>query len=193
MMNYEVQQATDAGAPQKRMSLLAGAQGERTSIIFALEIRDGERMKLTDRPDYIQSSANWTGQYLPPYNEMGRGNPGDWSVPVRGTDGALQPYNGGAWYQYQGQWMQDVTYAPLADNSGQNRSVRHVDPGCGFEFGSGASYLPHLNPLGDPARPSATLETQDYLSDILRLLHIGLVLIGSQSATLRQSDARCTR
>ncbi|HIM34491.1 MAG TPA: hypothetical protein EYM33_03080 [Pseudomonadales bacterium] len=166
MMNYEVQQATDAGAPQKRMSLLAGAQGERTSIIFALEIRDGERMKLTDRPDYIQSSANWTGQYLPPYNEMGRGNPGDWSVPVRGTDGALQPYNGGAWYQYQGQWMQDVTWAPLADNSGRNRSVRHVDPGCGFEFGSGASYLPHLNPIGDPARPAATLEAQDYLSGL---------------------------
>ena len=34
MMNYEVQQATDAGAPQKRMSLLAGAQGERTSVIL---------------------------------------------------------------------------------------------------------------------------------------------------------------
>lgn len=166
-INYEFQEAMEDGAPQKRLSLLAGAQGERTSAIFALEIRDGERMRLTDRPEYIVSSANWTGQYLPPYNETGRGNPGDWSVPQRLPWGDFRPYSGGAWYQHQGQWFQEYTAAPLADNLGRNFSVRHTDPGCGYWFGAGEADNPQL-PVLDPngARPRATLADGDFIGGL---------------------------
>ena len=47
MVNYEYSQPIENGTPAKRMGLLAGAQGDRTSIIFALEIRDQARMKQT--------------------------------------------------------------------------------------------------------------------------------------------------
>ena len=43
-INYEFQQALEDGAPLRNVSLLAGAQGDRTSAIFALEIRDGDSM-----------------------------------------------------------------------------------------------------------------------------------------------------
>lgn len=90
-VNYEFRQPLENGAPEKRLSLLAGAQGERTSVIFALEIRDQERMKGTDRPDYIISSANWTGQLVHPYQERPWSHPGDWYSPVRNSAGELQP------------------------------------------------------------------------------------------------------
>ena len=69
--------------------LLAGAQGERTSLIFAVEISDADSMAQTDRPDYVVNSAGWTGQNLPTYGERGNGLPGDWRVPLRNATGAL--------------------------------------------------------------------------------------------------------
>ena len=89
MVNYEFQQPLDDGAPYKSIGLLAGAQGDRTSAIFALEIRDADSMPFTARPDYILSSAGWTGQLLPTYGERGNGLPGDWRVPVRDNSGEL--------------------------------------------------------------------------------------------------------
>ena len=89
MVNYEFQQALDDGAPYRALGLLAGAQGDRTSAIFALEIRDADRMPFTARPDYIVNSAGWTGQLLPTYGERGNGLPGDWRVPLRNENGEL--------------------------------------------------------------------------------------------------------
>ena len=103
MMSYEYQQPFEDGAPASKLSLLAGAQGERTSVIFALEIRDQDRMKQTDRPDYVLSSANWTGQYVDPYQERPWSLPGEFTIPVRDTTGDLQAHpSGGGWYRVPG-------------------------------------------------------------------------------------------
>ena len=100
MVNYEFSQPLENGAPEKRLGLLAGAQSERTSVIFALEIRDVERMKQTDRPDYVISSANWTGQYLHPYQERPWAHPGEYLIPVRDEGGELEPHPSSAtWYR----------------------------------------------------------------------------------------------
>ncbi|MCY4012893.1 MAG: TonB-dependent receptor [Gammaproteobacteria bacterium] len=96
-VNYEYRQPLENGAPEKRLGILAGAQGERTSVIFALEIRDQERMKGTDRPEYIISSANWTGQLVHPYQERPWSHPGDWMAPIRNTSGELQPPQSHTW------------------------------------------------------------------------------------------------
>ena len=89
MINYEFQQAFEEGAPYRNVSLLAGSQGDRTSAVFALEIRDADSMPFTARPDYIVNSAGWTGQLLPTYGERGNGLPGDWRVPLRDMNGEL--------------------------------------------------------------------------------------------------------
>ena len=89
MVNFETQQALENGAPYRKLGLLAGAQGERTSLIFAVEISDADSMAQTDRPDYVVNSAGWTGQNLPTYGERGNGLPGDWRVPLRNATGAL--------------------------------------------------------------------------------------------------------
>ena len=103
-INYEFQQALEDGAPLRNVSLLAGAQGDRTSAIFALEIRDGDSMPFTSRPDYIINSAGWTGQLLPTYGERGNGLPGDWRVPLRNTSGDLYvPDDIGTWYMANAQ------------------------------------------------------------------------------------------
>ncbi len=166
MMNYEYEQPLENGAPSTRLGLLAGAQGERTSVIFALEIRDQDRMKLTDRPEYIVSSANWTGQYLPPYNETGRGNPGDWSVPVRGADGALVPYRGDNWHQIDGVWFNEGG-SMTGDNQGRVAARRTVDPGCGYAFGAGNANVP-MRPALDPngANPNDTVDDADHVSGL---------------------------
>ncbi len=166
MMNYEYEQPVENGAPSKRVSLLAGAQGERTSLIFALEIRDQERMKLTDRPDYIVSTANWSGQYLPSYNEAGRGNPGDWSVPVRGADGALAPYRGDSWHQIDGVWFQEMGWMNQGDNQGRIATRRRADPGCGHPWGAGNDSYgePRASIYAD--NPNKTVSNTDHVGGL---------------------------
>ena len=171
LVNYELEQPLENGAPNRRLGLLAGAQGERTSLVFALEIRDQDRMKLTDRPDYIISSANWTGQLLPTYNDTGRGNPGDWSLPVRGADGALVPYRGANWHQIDGQWFNEGG-SPTGDNQGRVAARRAADPGCGYPFGAGHDDIPQLSAIDpngdnpnltfDKDRPAAGLGYADF-------------------------------
>ena len=103
-VEYEYRQPLENGAPEKKLGILAGAQGERTSVIFAMEVRDSARMKGTDRPDYIISSANWTGQLVHPYQERPWSHPGDWNVPVRDSAGVLSPVPSGgvSWYRLPG-------------------------------------------------------------------------------------------
>jgi outer membrane receptor protein involved in Fe transport len=102
-MSYQI--PMEDGEPYRKIGLLAGAQGDRTSVVFALEISDAESMAQTQRPDYIQASAGWTGQLLPTYGERGNGLPGDWRVPLRNSTGELylpdqtNPY----WYEANGQ------------------------------------------------------------------------------------------
>ena len=89
-VRYEVQQQVEDGTPSKSIGLLAGAQGERTSAIFAMEIRDEERWEATARPEFIVSSTGWTGQMLPTYGESDRASPGNWRVPHRSATGELE-------------------------------------------------------------------------------------------------------
>ena len=125
MVNYELSQPLESGAPEKRLGLLAGAQGERTSVIFALEIRDVERMKQTDRPEYIVSSAGWTGQYLHPYQERPWAHPGEYLIPVRDESGNLEPAPSSAtWYRLpeSERWGWGNTGGWLADRYSPTRS-----------------------------------------------------------------------
>ena len=166
-INYEFEQPMENGAPNRRLGLLAGAQGERTSVIFALEIRDQDRMKLTDRPDYIVSSANWTGQLLPTYNDGGdRSHPGDWSRPIRNAAGELVPYRGANWHQIEGQWFNDGGFQ-TGDNQGRVAARRQSDPGCGYPFGAGHDNIPQRQPI-DPNgdNPTQTVDPDRHASGL---------------------------
>jgi len=171
--SYEAQYPEDTSL-SKRFGLLAGAQGERTSAIFGLEIRDQPSIPATDRPEFIVASAGWTGQLLPTYGERGQSLPGDWRVPHRFPDGTLenpplsgwQRFDSGnappGWFQTSGPWFRYPEGYPgqnsyeyqgerfgystsRADNQGQLRIVPRYDPGCMFPFGGGH------DDLGDPS------------------------------------------
>ena len=167
MVNQEYEQPLTDGAPSRRFSLLAGAQGERTSAIFALEIRDQERMPLTSRPEFIVATANWSGQYLPSYNETGRGNPGDWMVPVRNSNGDLVPYRGDSWHQINGVWYQELGWANHGDNQGRLAVRRRADPGCGYPFGGGYNDFGRREPI-DPNgdNPNQTVSNDDHVGGL---------------------------
>ena len=173
LVNYEAQQP-EGTTPSKRLGLLAGAQGERTSAIFALEIRDQDSISATERPDFIVNSTGWTGQLLPTYGEREQSLPGDWRVPSRFSNGQLenpplagwQRFDSGnappGWIQTSGPWFRYPEGYPgqnqyehmgerfgyatsRADNQGQIRMLRRYDPGCGYPFGGGH------DDLGDPS------------------------------------------
>ena len=99
-VRYSLQQPVEDGAPQKTFGLLAGAQGERTSSVFALEIRDTARMNATDRPDFIVSSTGWTGMPLPTYGEWDHSSPGSWRVPHRTATGEFETPPLAGWTNY---------------------------------------------------------------------------------------------
>ena len=98
--NYSVQQAVENGEPSRTFSLLAGAQSEQSSAIFAMSIRDVDRMSSTARPRFIIASAGWTGQLLPTWTETGSSHPGDWRVPFRNETGELAPWTPSGWAQF---------------------------------------------------------------------------------------------
>ena len=158
MVNQEYEQPLTDGAPSRRFSLLAGAQGERTSAIFALEIRDQERMPLTSRPEFIVATANWSGQYLPSYNETGRGNPGDWMVPVRNSNGDLVPYRGDSWHQINGVWYQELGWANHGTTRAGSRYVGEPTRAAGIP--SVAATM--TSGAGNPSIPTATIPTRRY-------------------------------
>ena len=173
-VSYSLQQALDEGAPSKSLGILAGAQGDRTSAIFAIEIRDVESMPATARPRFIVSSTGWTGQLLPTYGERGASLPGEWRVPRRYPTGELEqpPLSGwqnfanpadappgfiassGPWHLYpavQGEsdYYYEGTAHPFpsarADGISRLRTLRRYDPGCHYPFGGGH------DSLGDPS------------------------------------------
>jgi len=137
-ISYDHSQPMDTNAPTTNLSFLAGIQGERGSAIFAIELRDQERMRFTDRPDYILSAADpWIGNtYTPWWHDAGgRANPGDYHVPYRGSNGDL--LSNGDWSAFPaiahtGSWGLVGSAA-----AGPARNVTRTDPGCGYGFGAG--------------------------------------------------------
>lgn len=140
-ISYDRSQALDNGAPTTNLSLLAGIQGERGGAIFAIELRDQERMRFTDRPDYILTAADpWLGStYTPWWHDAGgRSNPADYHVPARHPDGTLVAYQDWSYspeHSFTGAWGN-----PGSAAAGKGFSLRRTDPGCGYGFGSGPDY-----------------------------------------------------
>ena len=139
------------GAANSGISLLAGVQGDRGRAIFAMEMRDVDRMRFTDRPEFIIDTKNpwqrhssalnpsnrfypqtqWSKFWKDSYNVGG--NPASrFGAPVRDVNGdlvAMDEYafgresNGQAW----------------GDNVGMLARTLVKDPTCGHSFGSGYS------------------------------------------------------
>ena len=142
-INYNNLLALRGGAPNQGISMMAGAQGERTKATFALELRDIGQMKHTERPEYIVGLENpWNRQIAPGWSDSGgRSNPSDWQVPNRRSDGTREvnalpaDHLHGAGNQLadsMGVFPAKYSQSPGGD---WNRSMR--DPGCGYGFGAG--------------------------------------------------------
>ena len=58
MVSLDYGQPIEDGAANTGFSLLGGVQGDRGRAIFAMELRDQERMRFTDRPRYIIDTKN---------------------------------------------------------------------------------------------------------------------------------------
>lgn len=154
-ISYDVQQAFDNGAPTTNLSLLAGIQGERGGAIFAIELRDQERMRYTDRPEYILTAADPWAQtrYTAFWHDAGsRSSPGDFTVPVRNANGDLQPQS----WQAENVTTNIIGYKA----TGGVLSIGLADPGCGYGFAGGhnswggirqtSEYIPHNPPFNIP-------------------------------------------
>lgn len=132
-ISYDHSQAIESGAPVTNLSLIAGTTSDRGSVMFAMELRNQDRMRYTDRPDFIPSAGDpWIGdQYTPWWHDAGsRSNPGEFQVPMRGADGTLKPRN----------WWEDAITgdSPVGHAAtGRVMSVSRTDPGCGYGFGAG--------------------------------------------------------
>jgi outer membrane receptor protein involved in Fe transport len=142
-LSYDFQQAIDGGSPITTLGLLAGIQGERGGAIFAIEMRDQERMRFTERPDFILSSADpWAGlDYTPWWHDRGDGGlPGTFNVPIRNTEGELMPLGApgtyDAWDATRGR-ARNYDHFIGHSATGPVSSVERADPGCGYGFGGG--------------------------------------------------------
>ena len=136
-VQYTNQRALEKGAPNQNLSVFAGAQGDRTKAIFAMELREVSQMRIvSSRPEYIISvQSPWGNQKPgPAWHDAGdRSNPGDWWIPVRDSMGNLvedpAPPPAGA--------------QPLYDNlggiqrQGWGDGNKMADPGCEYGFGAG--------------------------------------------------------
>ncbi len=127
---YDMQQAVEKGAPVTNLSMLAGVQGERGGAIFAVELRRGERMRYTDRPEFILAAVDpWGRNEVVPYwhDAADRATPGDFKVPDRNAVGdyKLTAFDGNS----------PLGFAATNAIVGYQRS----DPGCEYGFGSGYS------------------------------------------------------
>lgn len=142
-INYNNLLALRDGAPNQGISMLAGAQGERTKAVFSLELRDIGQMKHTARPEYIFGLENpWNNQVSPGWSDAAdRSNPSDWKVPNRTENGErvsnplpedhLHNANN-AIADSLGVFNPKWTQSPGGDWNDEMR-----DPGCGYGFGAG--------------------------------------------------------
>ena len=131
-VRYDHSQSVDSGAPVTNLSLIAGTRSDRGSIMFAMELRNQDRMRYTDRPDFIPSAGDpWLGlEWTPWWHDAGaRSNPGEFQVPSRDATGALRP----VW------WENPITGDHPVGHAATSRvlGVARLDPGCGYGFGAG--------------------------------------------------------
>jgi|SaaInl7_100m_RNA_FD_contig_31_3088442_length_4015_multi_36_in_0_out_0_1 outer membrane receptor protein involved in Fe transport len=151
-IEYNIQQAFDNGAPTTNLAMLAGVQGERGGAIFAMELRDQERMRFTDRPDYILASADpWEANSFTTWwnDAAGRsGAPSEFNVPQRNSLGNLIPQWGGPFPANLDGGHPTGHYV-----TGPLQAIVQFDPGCGFGFGSGHNDGGTLNYRGQFASP----------------------------------------
>ena len=132
-VRYDHSQSVESGAPVTNMSMIAGTKSDRGSIMFAMELRNQDRMRFTERPDYILSAADpWLGtRWTAWWHDAGsRSNPGEFQVPSRSSTGELQP---------PGDGQNPITGDHPVGHAATNRvlGLPRLDPGCGYGFGAG--------------------------------------------------------
>ncbi len=148
------QSPLEDGAPNQAFSMLGGVQGDRGRAIFAMELRETDRMRFTDRPDYIIDTKNpwarhttvgndhyhfgqWSRFWKDAYDAGG--NPASRiHVPVRSPLGELMTPEersalDDAGYGFAGQQQS----RQWADNIGTIAVGRTQDPGCAHGFAAG--------------------------------------------------------
>ena len=98
-------QPLENGKPNSGISILGGVQGDRGRAIFAMELREQDRMRFTERPEYLIDSRNpwhrddspgnefytrthWSKFWRDSYN-IGSNPASRFRVPVLSIDGEL--------------------------------------------------------------------------------------------------------
>ena len=158
-------QPLENGAPQTGFSMLGGVQGDRGRAIFAIEMRNTERMRFTDRPRYIIDTKNPWARHTTVSNDFytwgqwsrfwkdaydAGGNPASRiAVPIRSPTGELmtpaeRSELSGLGYTSQSNWRS------WSDNIGQVATGVGQDPTCAYGFGAGHDNEgpPPLSPYG---------------------------------------------
>ena len=152
MVSLDYGQPFEKGAPQTGFSMLGGVQGDRGRAIFAMELRDTERMRFTDRPRYIIDTKNpWarhttTGTDFYHYGQWSRfwkdaydagGNPASRiHVPLRSPTGELMTPDERSAQSGLG-YTSQAGHRQWADNMGVIAVGWAQDPACAYGFGAG--------------------------------------------------------
>ncbi len=165
MVSLDYGQPFENGAPQTGFSMLGGVQGDRGRAIFAMELRDTERMRFTDRPRYIIDTKNPWARHTTTGSDFY--NFGQWSrfwkdaydagsspasrltVPIRSPSGDLMTpaersaLSGLGGTEQEGARRWDDYEGTIAVGQTQ-------DPSCAYGFGAGLDDEgpPPLNPYG---------------------------------------------
>ena len=158
-------QPLENGAPQTGFSMLGGVQGDRGRAIFAIELRDTERMRFTDRPRYIIDTKNPWARHTTVSNDYytwgqwsrfwkdaydAGGNPASRiHVPIRSPTGELMTPEERSALSGLGYTEQHGGHR-WQDNMGLIASGRAQDPTCAYGFGAGHDNEgpPPLSPHG---------------------------------------------
>ena len=161
-------QPLENGAPQTGFSVLGGVQGDRGRAIFAIEMRNTERMRFTDRPRYIIDTKNPWARHTTVRNEFY--NWGQWSrfwkdaydaggnpasrihVPLRSPTGELMTPDERSALESTGEYgyASQAGHRRWADNMGVIAVGWQQDPTCAYGFGAGHDNEgpPPLSPHG---------------------------------------------
>ena len=145
-------QALENGAPRTGFSMLGGVQSDRGRAIFAMELRETERMRFTDRPRFIIDTKNpWarhttTGNDYYTFGQWSRfwkdaydagGNPASRiHVPIRSPTGELMTPDERSAQAGLG-YTSQATHRQWADNMGTIAVGWAQDPSCAYGFGAG--------------------------------------------------------
>ena len=165
MVSLDYGQPLEDGAPNTGFSLLGGVQGERGRAIFAMELRDQERMRFTDRPRYIIDTKNPWARHTTVSNDFYTW--GQWSrfwkdaydagsnpasrihVPLRSPTGELMTPDERSAQEGLG-YTSQAGHRNWRDNVGEVALGWTQDPACAYGFGAGHDDEgpPPLNPYG---------------------------------------------